>query len=74
MSAVVDSAAEVSIISDKVYRLLKKPPKKLQEITLHTAGQQMIMSGFIVGPVHMRIGTRWYHEILHVAPIEQDML
>ena len=38
VSAVVDSAAEVSIISDKVYRSLKKPPKKLQEITLHTAG------------------------------------
>ena len=27
VSAVVDSAAEVSIISDKVYRSLKKPPK-----------------------------------------------
>ena len=74
VSAVVDSAAEVSIISDKVYRSLKKPPKKLQEITLHTAGRQMVMSGFIVGPVRMKIGTRWYHEILHVAPIEQYML
>ena len=33
----------------------------------------MVMTGFIVGPVHMKVGTRWYHEILHVAPIEQDM-
>ena len=30
--AVVDSAAEVSIILDKVYQSLKKPPKKLQDI------------------------------------------
>ena len=74
VSAVVDSAAEVSLISDKVYRLLAKPPKKLQDVTLHTAGRQMVMKGFIVGPVHLKIGSKWYHEILHVVPIEQDML
>ena len=74
VSAVVDSAAEVSLISDKVYRSLAKPPKKLQDVTLHTAGRQMVMKGFIVGPVHLKIGSKWYHEILHVAPIEQDML
>ena len=51
VSAVVDSAAEVSLISDKVYRSLAKPPKKLQDVTLHTAGRQMVMKGFIVGPV-----------------------
>ena len=74
VSAVVDSAAEVSLISDKVYRSLAKPPKKLQDVTLHTAGRQMVMKGFIVGLVHLKIGSKWYHEILHVAPIEQDML
>ena len=68
VSAVVDSAAEVSLISDKVYRSLAKPPKKLQDVTLHTAGRQMVMKGFIVGPVHLKIGSKWYHEILHVAP------
>ena len=52
VSAVVDSAAEVSIISDKVYLLLKKyPPKTLQEITLHTTVQLIVIRGFIVGPV-----------------------
>ena len=74
VSAVVDSAAEVSIISDKVYRSLKKTPNKLRDVTLHTAGRQMVMQGFIVGPVQMKIGSRWYQEILYVAPIEQDML
>ena len=34
----------------------------------------MVMQGFIVGPVGMKIGTIWYQEILHVALIEQEML
>lgn len=31
VTVIVDSAAEVSIISDKVYQSLKNPPKKLRE-------------------------------------------
>ena len=27
-----------------------------------------------MGPVRMKTAARWYHEILHIAPIEQDML
>ena len=27
-----------------------------------------------MGPVRLKIDSRWYHEILHVVPIEQDML
>ena len=65
---------EVSIISDKVYRSLKNPPKKLKDITLHTAGRQMVIQGFIVGPTKLKIGSRWYQVFLHVAPIDQDML
>ena len=49
VKAVVDSAAEVTIVSDKVYEALKHPPKKLREVTLQTAGRQMAMRGFIVG-------------------------
>ena len=32
VKAVVDSAAEVTIVSDKVYETLKHPPKKLREV------------------------------------------
>ena len=74
VKAVVDSAAEVTIVSDKVYETLKHPPKKLREVTLQTAGRQMALRGFIVGPVRMNIGTRWYSEKVYVAPIEQEML
>ena len=48
---VLDSTAEVTIVSDKVYETLKHPPKKLWEVTLLAAGRQMAMKGFVVGPV-----------------------
>ena len=74
VKAVVDSAAVVTIVSDMVYEALKHPPKKLREVTLQTAGRQMAMRGFVVGPVRMKIGTRWYSENVYVAPVEQEML
>ena len=74
VKAVVDSAAEVTIVSDKVYETLKHPPKKLREVTLLAAGRQMAMKGFVVGPVRLKIGTQWYSENVYIAPIEQDML
>ena len=74
MKAVVDSAAEVTIVSDKVYETLKHPSKKLREVTLLAAGRQMATKGFVVGPVRLNIGTQWYSENMYIAPIEQDIL
>ena len=57
VTAIVDSAAEVTVISDKVYNKLKpKPPVKKHAI-LHTAGRDMSMKGFIVGPVNVQLGS-----------------
>ena len=64
----------MTIVSDKVYEALKHPPKKLREVTLQIAGRHMAIRGFVVGPVKMKIGTRWYSENVYVAPIEQEML
>ena len=74
VKAVVDSAAEVTIVSGKVYETLKHPPKKLREVTLLAAGRQMAMKGFVVGPVRLQIVTQWYSKNVYIAPIEQDML
>jgi hypothetical protein len=38
------------------------------------AGRDMAMNGFIVGPVKLRIGGRYFNENIYVAPIEDDML
>ena len=74
VEAVVDSAAEVSIISDRVYKALKKPPPKLRDVKLLTAGRQMAMKGFVAGPVRLKIGNQWYIETVYIALIEQEML
>ena len=73
VNAVVDSAAEVTILSDKVYQALTHKPPKLREGTLLTAGRKMAMKGFVAGPVRLKIGDRWYNETVYIAPIEQEM-
>ncbi|KAH3834793.1 hypothetical protein DPMN_108128 [Dreissena polymorpha] len=74
VNKVVDSAAEVSIISDKIYKSMKHPPPKLRDVKLLTAGRKLSMHGSIVGPVKLKIGNCWYKENLYVAPIDTDML
>ena len=41
VNAVVDSGAQVSIISEKLYNSLHSPPKKLRTVKLQTAGKQL---------------------------------
>lgn len=74
IDAVVDTAAEVSIISTEVYCSMRNPPERVKSVTLLTAGKEMSMKGFIVGPCHLKIGSTRYNEFVHVAPIAQDML
>ena len=74
VTAVVDTAAQVTIISDKVYHSLKHKPPVLRKVQLMAAGREMSMQGFIAGPVKFKIGHRWYQEDVYVAPIEQEML
>ena len=74
ITAVVDSAAECTIISDRVYQSLHNKPAKLRDVQLMTAGRQLAIDGFVVGPVRLKIGTRWYSENVCIAPIEKEML
>ncbi|XP_048242778.1 uncharacterized protein LOC125375886 [Haliotis rufescens] len=45
-TAVVDTAAEVTIISDTFYKTLSQKPEKKQDIKLRTAGRDLHMSSF----------------------------
>ena len=74
VKAVVDTAAQVTIISDKVFNSLKNKPKKISDAKLLNAGRELSMTGMVVGPVRLKIGERWYTENVYVAPIEQEML
>ncbi len=72
--AVVDTAAEVTLMSDKVYKKLANPGSVIKHVTLNTAGREMKMNGFVVGPMHISIGNQTFEENIHVAPIQNDML
>ncbi|VDI42213.1 Hypothetical predicted protein [Mytilus galloprovincialis] len=72
--SVVDTAAEVTIISDKVFEsFIKKPPIK-RKTTMQAAGRGMHMDAYVVGPVELKIGERTYRTDIYVAPIDNDML
>ncbi|XP_052262947.1 uncharacterized protein LOC127866466 isoform X4 [Dreissena polymorpha] len=74
VDAVIDSAAEVSLISDRVYKAMKQPPPKQRDVKLLMTGRDASMQGFVVGPVKLKIGNNWYQQHLYVAPTDVDML
>ncbi|KAH3834917.1 hypothetical protein DPMN_108250 [Dreissena polymorpha] len=74
VDAVVDSAAEVSRISDRVYQAMKQPPPKRRDVKLLITGRDASMQVFVVGQIKLKIGNCWYQEHLYVAPTDVDML
>ena len=72
--AVVDTGAEVTIISDRVYQSLEPQPPVKRRATMHGAGREMRMDTFVTGPVNIKIGKRIYSSDVYVAPIDDDML
>ena len=74
LRAIVDTAAEVTIISDRVLQSLLPTPSKVRDVTLCTAGRDLKMKGQVVGPLRVEIGSEPFMEEVYVAPIEDDML
>ena len=72
--AVIDTAADVTIISDSIFRELQPTPPYLKKVILHTAGRDLRMDGFVVGPVTLKLGEITFPEAVYVAPIQDDML
>ena len=65
LKAIVDTAATVTILSDKVYMYseMKPNPPCLEVVTLQTAGRDMKMDGRIVGPVSFKLGNTTFPEV-----------
>ena len=74
LKAVVDTAATVTIVSDKVYRQWTVNPPSLKPATLKLAGRDNKIEGHIVGPVTLKLGSTVFPLVVHVAPIHSDML
>ena len=74
LKAVVDTAATVTIVSDKVYRQWTVNPPCLKPATLNLAGRDNKIEGQVVGPVTLKLGSKVFQVVVHVAPIHSDML
>ena len=74
MAAVIDSAAEVTNLSDKIYNSLQGRPQILRKTVMYAAGRGMQMDTIIVGPVKLEVGSKSYCTDVYVAPIDDDML
>lgn len=72
--AVVDTAAEATIISDKVYQSLKIKPSIRIHTFMHEVGRDMKMETFVIGPVDIKIGFCIYPSEIYVALIDDEML
>ena len=71
---VVDSAAEVTIISDKFFQSLERKPPTKRKTTMHAAGRGMRMDAFVAGTFDLKVGSTTYRTDIYVAPIDDNML
>jgi hypothetical protein len=74
LQAVVDTAAQVTLVSEEFYKSLDPVPPIRKEVVMDTAGKGMLMNGYIVGPFQVVLGTHQFSVEIYVAPIEEDML
>lgn len=72
--SIVDTAAEVSILSDRLFQQLAERRPIIRPITLRTAGGELSMQGSLISRVKLKLGTQMFKEHLYVAPITDDML
>ena len=74
LQAVVDTAAQVTLVSTEFYKTLDPAPPIHREVVMNTAGKGMQMNGFIAGPFQVVLGTQSFSVDIYVAPIEDEML
>ena len=72
--AVVDTAADVTIISEVTLKGMVTKPKVLREVRMRAAGENQIFRAQDVGPVLLKIGENSLSRNIFVAPIRDPML
>lgn len=65
-NAIIDTAAESTIISDRIFQTLYPKPPTLCKMKFLTAGRDMSMSDEKIGPIQLRISSSVYSEVVHV--------
>ena len=74
VSAILNTAAEVSISFRSIFQTINIKLKIVKKVVMHAAGRNMQMAGTKLDSVRLKIGSQEYLEPLYVAPIENYML
>ena len=74
INARIDSGAEITILSSKIYEKLNKASVKVKEVGLQMVDKDTVMKGFIIQPLKMKLGNQCFSERVYVASIGDDML
>ncbi len=61
-AAVIDTAAAITLLSDRLYDKLNRPGVIIKKVTLQTAARDLQMDGFIVGPITLTLGGKEFNE------------
>jgi hypothetical protein len=74
VNAIVDSAAQVTVISNNFFHSMKNPPVVQETVKLKKAGQVHHMSAGFAKNVHLFIGDHIYTWDVYIAPINDDFI
>ena len=74
LDAVVDTAADVTLVSTEIFKKLKLANVTLGQINMYAAGEGQAFLAKKIGPVKLRFGSHLLLEQIYVAPIRDQML
>ena len=74
IEATVDTAADVTIVADHIWKKFDNPPATIHKVVMHTAGKEQTLQASRVGPVRIQLGQYNSLEPVYSAPIQDDML
>ena len=70
----VDTAAEITIISQRVYESLKARPGDVKEMHVRLAGDGASMTASFLGEVEIGMNEYQYHHPVYIAELQDYML
>ena len=73
-NAIIDSAAQVTVISEQFFKTLKHQPEILETVYLKGAGHDHHMSATFARDVFLTLGEHTYKWDIYIAPISDDFI
>ena len=74
VKAIVDTGADLSIISETVFSKLEAKPVLNERIRIRCAGENLTFDARKIGPITVKTGSLVLNTCLYVGPIEDDMI